>query len=64
MSSELGLFLAGAASGLAEGIVVQPFDMIKTRHQLNVKNNESVLKSFKSIYVLNFRMILLLLIVL
>ena len=50
MSSELGLFLAGAASGLAEGIAVQPFDMIKTRHQLNVKNNESVLKSFKSIY--------------
>jgi len=50
MSSELGLFLAGAASGLAEGIVVQPFDMIKTRHQLNVKNNESVLKSFRSIY--------------
>lgn len=48
--SELGLFIAGAASGLVEGLVVQPIDMIKTRHQLNVNNNESLIKSFRSIY--------------
>ena len=50
MASESALFIAGAMSGFAEGIAVQPFDMIKTRHQLNVNNNESVLKSMTTIY--------------
>lgn len=45
------LFLSiSAASGAFEALVVQPFDMIKTRHQINAGINESVYKSFKSIY--------------
>ena len=44
------LFLAGALSGIAEGIVVQPFDMVKTRHQLNTGKNLGVYATLLSIY--------------
>jgi solute carrier family 25 2-oxodicarboxylate transporter 21 len=43
------LFLAGAASGAAEAFAVQPFDMVKTRHQLNQGVNSSVLSTLKNI---------------
>jgi len=43
------LFLAGAISGIVETIVVQPFDMIKTRFQLNEGKNTNVFRAFFSI---------------
>ena len=49
-SSSQALFLAGAVSGMAEAFSVQPLDMVKTRHQLNVGHNESVYKSLVSLY--------------
>jgi solute carrier family 25 2-oxodicarboxylate transporter 21 len=42
--------IISALSGFCEGLVVQPFDMVKTRHQLNSGHNESVLKTLQSIY--------------
>lgn len=50
MSSESLLVFAGAISGFAEAIVVQPFDMMKTRHQLNSSANEGILKTMSTIY--------------
>lgn len=44
------LFLAGALSGIAEGIAVQPFDMVKTRHQLNPGLNASVTRTLIELY--------------
>jgi solute carrier family 25 (mitochondrial 2-oxodicarboxylate transporter), member 21 len=41
-TSAVLLFLAGAVSGIAEGLAVQPFDMVKTRHQLNTGENLGV----------------------
>jgi len=41
---------AGAISGLAEAIIVQPFDMVKTRHQLNTELNKSVLQTLFELY--------------
>ncbi len=41
---------ARAVAGAAEAFAVQPFDIIKTRHQLNHGKNESVLASFRTIY--------------
>eukprot|EP01038_Epipyxis_sp_PR26KG_P005856 gene5856-8079_t len=49
-SVETILFVAGGVSGMMEAIVVQPFDMVKTRHQLNSATNESVYKTLCSIY--------------
>lgn len=43
-------FLAGALSGIVEGIVVQPFDMVKTRHQLNTGNNLGVFATLAKLY--------------
>lgn len=45
------MFLAGAISGLAEGIAVQPFDMVKTRFQLNEKANLGVIQTMRNIYI-------------
>lgn len=42
--------IAGAFAGAVEALCVQPFDMIKTRHQLNSGKNESVAQSLRSIY--------------
>jgi solute carrier family 25 2-oxodicarboxylate transporter 21 len=39
------LFIAGALSGIAEAIVVQPFDMVKTRHQINPGSNPGVYRT-------------------
>ena len=39
------LFVAGALSGVAEAIVVQPFDMVKTRHQINPGSNPGVYRT-------------------
>jgi hypothetical protein len=44
------LFLAGAFSGLAEALVVQPFDMIKTRHHLNHEKIETITETMVSVY--------------
>ena len=49
MSDSLKLFLCGALSGIAEGLVVQPFDMIKTRHQLNTEGNPTILVTLKEL---------------
>jgi hypothetical protein len=44
------LFLAGAFSGLAEALVVQPFDMIKTRHHLNHEKIETITETMVNVY--------------
>ena len=49
MSDSLKLFLCGALSGIAECVSVQPFDMIKTRHQLNTGGNPSVLTTLREL---------------
>jgi solute carrier family 25 (mitochondrial 2-oxodicarboxylate transporter), member 21 len=50
MSDSFSLFLAGAFSGIAECIAVQPFDMVKTRHQLNTgSSNLGVYETFKEL---------------
>ena len=49
-SDESILAMAGAMSGVAEAIAVQPFDMVKTRHHLNSFNNESVYRSLINLY--------------
>jgi len=43
------LFIAGAVGGVAECIAVQPFDMVKTRFQLNEKKNTSVVIAIRSL---------------
>jgi solute carrier family 25 2-oxodicarboxylate transporter 21 len=42
--------IAGALAGAAEALSVQPFDMVKTRHQLNQGINEDVIGSLRSLY--------------
>lgn len=49
-SDESILAMAGALSGVAEAIAVQPFDMVKTRHHLNASKNESVYRSLVNLY--------------
>ncbi len=44
------LFFSGAISGFAEGIAVQPFDMVKTRHQLNSGHNLGVFQTLGQLY--------------
>ena len=44
------LVLAGALSGVTEAFSVQPFDMVKTRHQLNAGVNQSVYGTLVSLY--------------
>jgi solute carrier family 25 (mitochondrial 2-oxodicarboxylate transporter), member 21 len=44
------LYIAGALSGISEALAVQPFDMVKTRHQLNPGNNLSVTGTLSAIY--------------
>jgi len=44
------LIVAGAMSGVAEGLSVQPFDMVKTRHQLNTKINVGVFQTLGLLY--------------
>eukprot|EP01041_Mallomonas_annulata_P007707 gene7707-15774_t len=44
------LVFAGACSGIIEGLVVQPFDMVKTRHQLNTSNNKGVFTTLYNLY--------------
>lgn len=44
------LAFAGALAGAAEAVAVQPFDMIKTRHQLNHGINETIAQTMKSLY--------------
>lgn len=49
MSDSSKLFFAGALSGIAEALSVQPFDMIKTRHQLNTNSNPSILATLQEL---------------
>lgn len=44
------IFVAGAVSGLAEALSVQPFDMIKTRHHLNQERHETIIETMKQVY--------------
>lgn len=44
------LFFAGALSGVTEAFAVQPFDMVKTRHQLNAGSNETVYVTLLSLH--------------
>lgn len=44
------LFFAGALSGICEAFAVQPFDMVKTRHQLNTTSNAGVFRTLHNIY--------------
>jgi hypothetical protein len=50
LSQEAVLTIAGAFGGTMEAMAVQPFDMVKTRHQLNHQHNETVLMSLQSLY--------------
>jgi len=43
-------FLAGAVGGMVECLVVQPFDMLKTRFQLMPGNTPSLAVAFRDIY--------------
>jgi solute carrier family 25 (mitochondrial 2-oxodicarboxylate transporter), member 21 len=49
-ASSTVLFMAGAVSGIVEAFCVQPFDMVKTRHQLNVGQNPGVFSTLISLY--------------
>jgi solute carrier family 25 (mitochondrial 2-oxodicarboxylate transporter), member 21 len=49
VNESVTLFAAGALSGIAECLAVQPFDMVKTRHQLNTGQNMSVLATLKEL---------------
>lgn len=44
------LISAGAISGLAEVMLTYPFDMVKTRHQLNTSSSNGVLKTLIDLY--------------
>eukprot|EP00658_Telonema_sp_P-2_P019655 TRINITY_DN17756_c0_g1_i3.p1 TRINITY_DN17756_c0_g1~~TRINITY_DN17756_c0_g1_i3.p1 ORF type:complete len:298 (+),score=69.28 TRINITY_DN17756_c0_g1_i3:238-1131(+) len=46
----MGGFLAGAWGGMVECVVVQPFDMVKTRHQLSADKAPTIIGSFREIY--------------
>lgn len=46
----LQLTLAGGIGGFVECLAVQPFDLIKTRFQINQEKNPSVFNALKSIY--------------
>ena len=50
MASATVLFMAGAVSGIVEAFCVQPFDMVKTRHQLNTGLNPGVFSTLASLY--------------
>jgi solute carrier family 25 2-oxodicarboxylate transporter 21 len=43
------LSIAGALSGVAEALCVQPLDMIKTRFQLNPEKNPSIIQALKHV---------------
>lgn len=49
-ASSTVLFLAGAVSGIVEAFCVQPFDMVKTRHQLNTGTNLGVISTLLQLY--------------
>ena len=49
-SSAQVIFIAGAVSGLAEALSVQPFDMIKTRHHLNHQKIETIYETMVQVY--------------
>ena len=51
LSTESVLTIAGAVCGAFEAIAVQPFDMVKTRHQLNSLENESVYLTLKNLHL-------------
>jgi len=44
------LFIAGALSGIVEAFTVQPFDMVKTTHQLNPSKNIGVFATLHGLY--------------
>ena len=48
-SSGSQLALAGAFGGVAEALAVQPFDMVKTRHQLLTSSTPSVISTMRAI---------------
>lgn len=44
------LFFAGALSGIVEAFTVQPFDMVKTTHQLNPGKNIGIFATLHGLY--------------
>ena len=44
-----GVFLAGAAAGIFEGIVVQPMEMVKTRFQINTGQSMRIIPTMRAI---------------
>ncbi len=44
-----GVFLAGAAAGIFEGIVVQPMEMVKTRFQINAGAKMRIIPTMRAI---------------
>ena len=47
--SQGGLFVAGAVGGLAEGLAVQPLDMVKTRFQISSTPNPSIVTALTTV---------------
>jgi hypothetical protein len=50
MSDFLTSLLSGGVSGAIECAICQPFDMIKTRHQINRGKNPSTWASLRTIH--------------
>ena len=49
-NSDSVLFASGAVAGICEAIAVQPFDMVKTRHQLFTGKNPGVFSTLAALY--------------
>ncbi len=44
-----GVFLAGAISGIAEGVTIQPLEMLKTRFQINTGQTMQLLPAVREV---------------
>jgi hypothetical protein len=44
------IVVAGLGAGVAESVCVQPFDLLKTRFQLNPGQNPSIAAAMRDIY--------------
>jgi solute carrier family 25 2-oxodicarboxylate transporter 21 len=44
-----GVFLAGAAAGICEGLIVQPMEMVKTRFQINKGQPMQIIPTMRAI---------------
>jgi hypothetical protein len=44
------IVFAGLGAGVAEAVCVQPFDLLKTRFQLNHGQNPSIVAAMRDVY--------------